>query len=268
MSGIGAYMLITRLSIIICFTALLSVHAHAQQCQQVRINGGVSWFPFFYQGKYQEHGIIGDIVVEASKRLSIHPQIIAPTPWKRTLLMLKKGYIDIVAGAIKTKKRAREFQFSDSLITTQLRVIVRKDKQFLFKSIKDLKGREGLKIRGHSLGNTHDDYAQRNLIIKEVHDLSSILKMLVAHRADYGIYEIHGALHHIKHLNLDNQLTILEHALSEESIFIAFSKNSECSNKANKFFKVFNEMKRDGSIGQIQEHYRLITSASAGIGNE
>ena len=261
-------MAITKRLTIICFITFLSAYCNAQQCQQIQINGGASWFPFFYQGSNQEQGIIGDIVIEASKRLGILPVIIDPTPWKRTLLMLKHGSIDVVAGAIKTQERAREFQFSDTLITTQLRVIVRKDKKFAFKSIKDLKGREGLKIRGHSLGSDHDDYAQRNLIIKEVHDISSILKMLMAHRADYGIYEIHGAIHNIKRLNLGNQLTILDHALSKEPLFVAFSKNSECSGTANSFFNTFNDMKKDGSIQQIQEHYLLISNTTAGIENE
>jgi len=259
---------IAKYFITICVITFLSAYTAAQQCQQIQINGGASWFPFFYQGSDQEFGIIGDIVIEASKRQGIQPVIIDPTPWKRTLLMLKHGSIDVVAGAIKTQERAREFQFSDTLITTQLRVIVRKDKQFLFKSIKDLKGLEGLKIRGHSLGTVHDNYAQRNLIIKEVHDISSILKMLMAHRADYGIYEIHGAVHNIKRFNLGNQLTILEHALSEEPLFVAFSKKSECSGAANSFFNTFNDMKRDGSIQRIQEHYLMVSNTAAGIENE
>ena len=254
--------------ILISFIAFFSAYSDAQQCQHIQINGGSSWFPFFYRGNNQEHGIIGDIIIEASKRQGIHPIIIDPTPWKRTLLMLKHGSIDVVAGAIKTKERAREFQFSDALITTQLRVIVRKDNEFLFTSIKDLKGREGLKIRGHSLGASHDDYAQRNLVIKEVHHISSILKMLVAHRADYGIYEVNGALHNIKRSNLRNQLTLLEHPLSEEPLFVIFSKKSKCSNIANSFFDTFNDMKKDGSIQQIQEHYLQVSNIAAGIENE
>jgi len=261
-------MYIAKRFIIICLITFFSAYSDAQQCQQIQINGGASWFPFFYQGSNQEYGIIGDIVIEASKRQDIHPVIIDPTPWKRTLLMLKEGSIDVIAGAIKTQERASEFQFSDTLITTQLRVIVRKDKEFKFKSIKDLKGRVGLKIRGHSLGSAHDYYAQRNLILNEVHDISSILKMLIAHRADYGIYEVNGALHNIKRSNLSNQLTLLEHPLSEEPLFVIFSKNSKCSNRASSFFKTFNDMKKDGSIQRIQEHYLLIPNTVAGIANE
>jgi len=259
---------IAKRLIIICFITFISAYSNAQQCQQIQVNGGSSWFPFFYRGGYQEYGIIGDIVIEASKRLKIQPIIIDPTPWKRTLLMLKHGSIDVIAGAIKTQDRANEFQFSDTLITTELRVIVRKGKEFAFKSIKDLKGREGLKIRGHSLGTAHDDYAQKKLIIKEVPNISSVLKMLIANRADYGIYEIQGAQHTIKRLNLGKQLTILKHALSEEPLFVIFSKKSECSDKANRFFKTFNDMKKDGSIQRIQEHYLQVSNAVAGIENE
>lgn len=252
----------------LCFFTLYSAFTAAQQCQQIQINGGASWFPFFYQANHQKYGIIGDIVIEASKRQGIRPIIIDPTPWKRTLLMLKHGNIDVVAGAIKTKERADEFEFSDTLITTQLKIIVRIGEEFTFNSIEDLKNREGLKIRGHSLGSKNDDFAQSNLIIKEVHDISSILKMLSAHRADYGVYEVQGARHNINHLKLNDQLTLLKHPLSDEPLFVIFSKNSNCSHAASNYFRTFNDMKTDGSIQRIQAQYLQLTSHAAGIEND
>jgi len=235
-----------------------SIELQAQSCEKIYINGGQSWFPFFYQGAAEQKGIIGDIVIEASKRLDIRPVVISPTPWKRTLLLLSLGRIDVIAGVIKTEERARQFRFSDAITSTQLKIIVKKNQQFKFKTIKHLRNRRGLKIRGHSLGNKNDKYAQENLVIEEVHEASSIMKMLVAGRADYGIYEVHGAKRQINKMKLNSELTLLDQALTEEPIFVVFSKKSPCSWKAARFFQVFSDMKQDGTINKIIEFYRNI----------
>jgi len=229
-------------------------------CEKFQVNGANSWFPYFYRGELSpgtlgNNGIIGDIVFQATSRIGIKAELNHRAPWKRILFDLRNGKLDIVAGALKTKEREKIFSFSSPVFYSEFRVFVRAEKQFQFTDLEDLIDKQGIKIRGMSLGQDLDNYAFENLVIEDVTDTSSLFKMVAAERVDYGIFYLHSGLSELKKLQLDQTLVALPKPLTREPLYVAFSKESECQPQIQQLSQEINLMKTDGSIQKIADYY-------------
>jgi len=244
------------------FIILLSLQLSgaADACEKLQVNGANNWFPYFYRGEHSpglmgNNGIIGDIVFQASRRISIKAELNLQAPWKRILYDLRYGKLDIVAGALKTKEREKIFSFSSPIFHSEFRIFVHTENQFLFTDLEDLIGKNGIKIRGMSLGQNIDDYAFENLVIHDATNTSSLFKMVAAKRVEYGIFYLHSGVSELKKLKLDQTLVALPKPLTREALYVAFSKESKCQPQIQQFSQEIDLMKADGSILKITNHY-------------
>lgn len=236
----------------------------ARSCDQLSFNGGQNWYPFFDHHQPGRYGIIGDIVYEAAGRTNVKLKLAAPSSWKRLLFDLKSGRLDIVAGALKTEERQKAFQFSVPVHHTQLNIFIKKETGFEFSTKEDLQGKRGVLIRGMSIGESFDNYALSNLIIEETTNTSSLFRMIYAGRVNYGIFYLHSGQNELKRINLEGKVVPLSPPISQEPIYIAFSKNSPCSPGIAKINAEIEKMKNDGSIDRIISRYTPHTITQTG----
>lgn len=229
--------------------------AEADTCQELMINGGSNWFPYFYRNNGEHYGIVGDVVLQASNRINIKPVVGKQAPWKRILFDLKNGQIDVVAGALKTKEREKNFSFSNPVYYSEFHIFVRKQSQFEFKDLEDLIGKRGIKIRGMSLGQQIDEYAFENLVIDEVTDTDSLFKMIAAKRVDYGIFYLQSGFSELQKLKLDQSLVALPYPLTQQPLYVAFSKQSRCPSAIQQLMKEIDLMIEEGAVEKIAERY-------------
>lgn len=240
----------------ICLVACsLQLKAEDDVCKELIVNGGSNWFPYFYRSNSEHYGIVGDIVLQASSRINIKPIVGKQTPWKRILFDLKNGQIDVVAGALKTKEREKIFTFSNPVYYSEFHIFVRKDNQFKFTELEDLIGKRGIKIRGMSLGQQLDEYAFENFVLEEVTDTDSLFKMVAAKRVDYGIFYLHSGSSELQRLKLDQSLIALQYPLTQQPLYVAFSKKSRCPVAVQQLSREIDLMNKDGSIEKIAGHY-------------
>jgi len=250
----------TRNAKVFIFLLSLLLSGLGYACEKFQVNGANSWFPYFYRGELPpgtmgNNGIIGDIVFQAISRIGIKAELNNQAPWKRILYDLRNGKLDIVAGALKTKEREKIFSFSSPVFYSEFRIFVRAEKQFQFTNLEDLIGKNGIKIRGMSLGQNVDNYAFENLIIEDATDTSSLFKMVAAERVDYGIFYLHSGLSELRKLQLDKALVALPKPLTREALYVAFSKKSECQPQIQVLSQEIEIMKTDGSIQKIADLY-------------
>lgn len=233
----------------------LSIKVEADTCTALKINGGSNWYPYFYRNGSDHFGIVGDIVLEASNRISVKPIMGKKAPWKRILFDLKNGKLDVVAGALKTKEREKLFSFSSPVYYSEFHIFVRKSNPFKFQSLEDLIGKRGIKIRGMSLGQKIDEYAFENLVIEEVTDSDSLFKMVAAKRADYGIFYLQSGTSELEKLKLNQSLMALPYPLTQQPLYIVLSKQSKCPEALQRFSQEIDLMKQDGTIKKIADYY-------------
>lgn len=253
----------TKLVIAICLV-LSANQGLARSCDQLSVNGGQNWYPFFDHHNPGRYGIIGDIVYEAANRSGVSLKLAAPSSWKRVLFDLKSGRLDIVAGALKTEERQKAFQFSVPVYHTQLNVFVKKEPNFQFTGKEDLRGMRGVLIRGMSIGESFDNYALSNLIIEETTNTSSLFRMIYAGRVNYGIFYLHSGQNELQRINLTGKIVPLSPPISQEPIYIAFSKSSLCTQRIAKINEEIEKMKNDGSIDRIISRYPPHTITQTG----
>ncbi|MCG8668710.1 MAG: transporter substrate-binding domain-containing protein [Pseudomonadales bacterium] len=233
----------------------LSNVAGANSCDSLNVNGGQNWFPFFDRNNQDRYGILGDVVFQAAERQGIQLTLTPAVSWKRLLFDLKNGKLDIVAGALKTKKREKLFLYSNPVYYTSLNLYVRSDNQFTFEQPADLNNKRGLRIRGMSLGQEMDRYAFDHLILEETTDTSSLFKMVAAGRVDYGIFYLHSGLRELKRIRLKSKLVPLPNPIAKEPIYVAFSKTSNCQAEIQRLSQEIDRMLQDGSIERIVSSY-------------
>ncbi len=89
------------------------------------VNGADDWYPYFARKHPGEHGIMGDIVVTAAKRAGIEVSMQPSIPWKRILFNLRYGNLDVIAGALKTEQREKQFNYSPEVHHADLKIFVR-----------------------------------------------------------------------------------------------------------------------------------------------
>lgn len=262
-------MVAIRRLIVVVYLACHAAQA-SSACDTIRISGGESWFPFFFnqlstqdakqlgislEKLDKRRGIVGDIVQEALQRTGVRAEFDRDKPWRRSLFELERGQVDVIAGALKTPSRERIFDFSIAVYHSELRVFVRQGKHSQLSGMADLQGKRGLKIGGMSLGSELDEYAFEHLVLEETTTTDSLFKMLAANRVDYGIVHYHSGLQHIAALGLRNELRALPLKLASEPIYVLFNKKPRCPKAIQQLRREIEDMLTDGSLNRITAFY-------------
>ncbi len=244
-------------------------HSFADSCEELSVNGADGWYPYFARQNPNHLGIMGDIVTRAADRAGINITLHPSIPWKRILFNLRYGNLDIIAGALKTQQREKQFQFSPPVHYAELRVFVRKDRSFEYSHISDLEGKYGAKVRGMSLGQEADDYAFNHLVIDDTPSPKTLFQMVASGRLDYGIFYWSTGKKEIERHKLKDIIEVLPSALSKEGLYIAYSKNSKCQSQISLLNNEIQQMKEDGSIEAIIQYYHsAIASEHMGRSND
>jgi len=245
----------SRLIMLMLVIFSTSCVASSYSCNYLSVNGADDWYPYFARKHPGQHGIIGDIVVTAAKRAGIEVSMQPSIPWKRILFNLRYGSLDVIAGALKTEQREKQFNYSPEVHHADLKVFVRYDQQFNFTQLSDLEGLNGAKVRGMSLGQKADEYAFSHLVINDVPDPKSLLKMVATGRIDFGIFYASAGRKELKRNKLEEKIVLLDGSVSREGLFIAYSKSSKCQGEIEQLNQQIIKMKNDGSIRKIIAKY-------------
>lgn len=250
--------------------ALLVIYsASSFSCDKLSVNGADGWYPYFARQNPEHLGIMGDIVTKAADRAGINIDLRPSIPWKRILFNLRNGNLDIIAGALKTQQREKQFMFSSAVHHAELRIFVRNDLSFDYQQLSDLEGKHGAKVRGMSLGQEADEYAFNHLVIDDAPSPKSLFQMVASGRLDYGIFYWSTGLKEVKKRNLTNIIDILPTPVSKEGLYIAFSKNSLCQSQIVLLNNEIERMKEDGSIESIIQYYHSsIASQNMEVNND
>lgn len=235
--------------------------SHSAGCASLSVNGADGWYPYFARQNPNKLGIMGDIVSHAADRAKLEISLQPSIPWKRILFNLRYGNLDVIAGALKTQQRKKQFQFSQPVHFAELRVFVRKDRSFDYEDISDLKDRTGGKVRGMSLGQEADDYAFNHLVIDDVPSPKSLFQMVASGRLDFGIFYWSTGIQEIERNGLTHIIEALPSAVSKEGLYIAYSKNSRCQDKITRLNNEIEKMNQDGSIEAIIQYYHSAIAA-------
>lgn len=244
---------------------LASINAWGNSCDFLEYNGGDDWYPFFFREDDGSLGIANDVLKKASLNINQSLELSASMPWKRQLLELKFGHLDIIAGVTKTPENEEHFLFSFPVTHANLTVFSRHDANLNIKTLSDLKNLRGVKLLGMSLGEELNKFVLEELIVDETRSLESVFKMTQYGRVDYAIAYEKAGLRYVDKLGLSPVIKSHNISLSSDSIHIMVAKNNACLENMNAIFKQIELLKGTQELNTIIEKYSTQSSLVNGV---
>lgn len=179
-------------------------------------------------------------------------------PFKRRLLMLKSGSVDIVAGLLRRPERETYIHFvlppyknkSDTIF------LVPKGNAGLIRVYEDLKG---LRIGVNQGSKFFPQFDKDTALHKEpVHLITANLKKMLLGRLDTVIINEAAGIDLIRRTGLAQEIEIAQYRFSRaKCVYIGISKRSWLMNEINTIAPKIKKMVESGRIGKIIRNYYL-----------
>lgn len=222
---------------------------------EVWIVGSMEGFaPFNYTVDGQYRGIDVQILNEAAEKINVELEH-RPLPWNRALLDFNAGNLDAVFQLAPTRERFEKWNMVGPLRRTKTVYVTLIDSPI--EDIRSVNELDGL-IVGVVSGFTYEDSFDRHPnIAREMSkdDFTNILKLMLG-RSDV-IVGGHATLAHIiDDMGLTEKLRFLPTPLVEQERYIAFPRDADGDDMANRLQGSLSAMHSSGRIREIvQEHF-------------
>jgi polar amino acid transport system substrate-binding protein len=225
----------------------------------LEISGLPNYPPVLWEAKGTLMGVGAELAGTICAELEVSFKF-KPLPWARALSEAEQGKIDMIAGAYFKKDREVYMDYSIPFMKDPGAVFVRTGHAFDFKDLKDLKGRKGVTMLGYSWGEAFDQYAEKHLDMTTVTKPLQALKMLERGRVDYFVYGLYSGEFVATKTGMANQVEALPHFVSEENLYLTFSKKSTFRHLLPRANDIIKRLKAqgviDGWVEQYLEKYR------------
>lgn len=242
------------------FALLLSLCAFcASALEAVTLIASESGAPKHYADRQgQPNGYAVEIAEEAIERAGLQVNTIT-RPWKRAQREAKLGK-GIITGFSKTTERQAFYLFSSPIFDDRVILVQKKNKNFPFNALADLKGKKiGIKRGSYYSGDFNR--IRSELSLDEDSSNKQRLQKLLGGRLDAAIFsgDIYTIFFHAQAIKADiNDLTISEKPISQEANYLGIPKNLGSHNpevlKA-KLDSAIEAMHADGTIQKIRDRY-------------
>lgn len=233
---------------------------HAQEADKpLRLASVDNIPPYVYREGDRLTGLSVDIMKELAKRGGFDITI-ETYPWARVLLLAEQGKVDGAFSAYRTREREQAFLYTGIVHYDELRLAVRKGREFAFTGIGSLRGMRIGKGRGVHVGEAFNDaVAQGDIHLSESDDMRMTnIKKLHEGRLDAVIGSPVAMMDYARKLGYNN-IVLLPGELKEAiPAYLILSRNSLLGDKElwrEKLTRLLNEMHTDGTIADIYRKY-------------
>jgi len=240
--------------LLILFTASIS---KSQQLPILNVGGADEWFPVSYinENTKKTEGIGYDLAQLVAKELKTSIEISPNLPWKRLLLRLESGKLDMCIGIYWNKERSKIFHYTESFLTNEPRVFVKKGREFKFEKIEDLKGLIGGAPLGASFGEEFDSFAEEFLTLQRVTGYIQMSQMLLLDRNDYYIADYIDGMSYLEQKKLKSRVVALSKPIAKIEVYFAISKKSPFAKVLPQITNIIKKAKKDGTIDKMISKY-------------
>jgi len=221
-----------------------------------KIKYGIShWPPYSMTEQSQISGINYDVGLEMEKRLGVKFDI-RVCPFKRCLLELESGALDLFSGVAKNTDREKYMAYSSPPYSAVSVVFyVRKGETDILKSYDDL-----YKLRVGYVSKSHyfDPFNKDETIPKvDVDKEQRLLPMLNSNRIDTYVGTDPNASYEVLTMGFKEQLEKAQYNPDVEvPLYFAMSRKSRHLVMIDRIGQVVQDMHNDGTIKRIHSKYR------------
>jgi len=221
--GIFALMVIAIFLVIACMFVGLPARENI-----AIFSGHPNWMPYMGTDKSGEYnvGIGPNTTMLAFETIDV--KVISKNlgSWENAQELAKKGEIDGLVAAYKTKEREDFYVFSVPYAYDNVTIFSLKENAFVFVKKEDLLSKNGIATIGDSYGQEMDDYIiQANVPMVRASSPEQAFTMLAEKKGDYVIYSSDSGRKLIKEMNLSG--VVESEPVARQSFHVAISKKSK-----------------------------------------
>lgn len=224
----------------------------ADECSTLTATGNAEYPPYLWRdpkGGKQLLGANQYVVDEVAKRLGVVIELKDVGSWARAQEALKRGEVDLLAGAFYTDSRRHYMDYIyPAFFNTTSVVWSKPGVSDRYHAREDLIGLKGVTVIDNSFGQEFDEYIKAKLDLTYVPSLKQAFLMLSRDRADYILYEKNPGLVYAELLGYKGRFDILAPEVSAESLYLTISRQSKCNTPMfrERLAKTIRDMQADG----------------------
>jgi polar amino acid transport system substrate-binding protein len=231
--------------VIVSCTFLVSNQSHAGESLKI---GSDEWPPFHSAGESEEdvQGFAADLMRAVLKKMGVKITSHRIYPWKRAIVMVFSGDLDVVFTTTKTDERMKYCYFPKEPLTTfsYLFFIRQKDDgRLIYNTFDDLKGNKIGIVRGFTYTEEFMNFIMEKKNFEEAMVGYQNFKKLVANRVDYVVAPKRVGNNLIKKLKIGDKCVALKKPLMENYLYAMFSKITVTQKFVDKFSKALQDLK-------------------------
>lgn len=242
--------------------------APAVQAATLTACGHPAYPPISWVTQGQLRGLAPDVVGQIFAALGHEVRTEAVGNWKRCLLEVQEGRIDIVVSAYRTSARERRLAFSNEpLVADPIVLFVRRDRPFTFTQWSDLEGKTVGLLLGDSFGERFDRFAEARLKVERVSSSEQNVRKLVLGRIDFMPVGLRTWRLQGQRLGYGNAIARLPEPLVTEHYYIGVRRGSALQPLLADVDRRLRAMHDDGSLQRLEDMYAgryLAEQAEAG----
>lgn len=227
------------------------------ECQSIKATGSHDWVPVSYldEGTKEAKGVGPELLKAVSEQLNVPIEMDLDLPWKRAMLRLELGGVDIFMGAYETRERRENFHLSYPFYTDEIRVFVMQENAFPFSKLSDLIGKKGGRPFGGSYGQTYDDFDRQYLHNRQEYSTDTLWLSLKAGDLDYVVFGYFDGLSSLGPLGLKEGVRALDAPVASNPVHFLFSKKSSCAHLFPKIDSLIKDLVMTGEAGRVLLKY-------------
>lgn len=205
----------------------------AGRCERLVATGNPEYPPYLWRDPQNPQKLIGanaDLLQHLAKELGVTVDVIYTGPWSRAQDEVRKGSVDLLAGAFLTLPRLEVMDYiHPAFYLTPSVVWVHRGAEFPYAGWEDLRERTGGTLVNNSFGQQFDAYSKSNLTVEGVSSLPQAFQKLLLGRTDYVLYERYPGQALANSLGIQDDLLVLDPPISSEGLHLTLSHNSSCN---------------------------------------
>ncbi|UTW08811.1 substrate-binding periplasmic protein [Pseudomonas benzenivorans] len=235
---------------------LLCLLAPAALARELLACGHPSYPPVSWHSQGQLVGLAPQVARELFAELGHEVRLLVLGNWKRCLLEVKRGRVDIVVAAYRTREREAWMGFSQSpLVADPILLFTRRDRPVRFDDWDDLRGLTVGLLLGDSFGERFDQFAARHLNIEWVSSGEQNFIKLAQGRIDFMPVGLYSWTLQNRRFGYDQLIVQQPGELVTEHYYLGVRREPSLLALLPHLDQRLRELAEDGTLRRLDEHY-------------
>ena len=158
--------------------------------------------PYEMGGERGLHGIVGDAFLEFAEQAGLKIKLVK-APRKRIRVLMDRGEIDVITGAIEWEDKADDYVWSRGIILVSDNIVMASDQASPAKNAKDLTGHSVVVMQDYMYPSLDKLIKSGDIKTHETDKFENLLRMVERKRVDFGIVDENVARWVIRDRGLD-----------------------------------------------------------------